>query len=34
MTETVRKMQLNAMVAKFGKDARPIGDLSLPALHC
>ncbi len=33
VTETVRKMQLNAMVAKFGKNARPIGDLSLPALQ-
>ena len=33
VTETVRKMQLDAMVAKFGKNARPIGDLSLPALQ-
>lgn len=33
VTETVREMQLNAMVAKFGKNARPIGDLSLPALQ-
>jgi AcrR family transcriptional regulator len=33
VTETVRTMQLNAMVAKFGKNARPIGDLSLPALQ-
>jgi TetR/AcrR family transcriptional regulator, transcriptional repressor for nem operon len=33
VTENVRKMQLSALVAKFGKDARPIGDLSLPALQ-
>jgi AcrR family transcriptional regulator len=33
VTESVRKMQLNALVAKFGKNARPIGDLSLPALQ-
>ena len=33
VTESVRKTQLNALVAKFGKDARPIGDLSLPALQ-
>jgi len=33
VTESVRKMQLKALVAKFGKDARPIGDLSLPALQ-
>jgi len=33
VTESVRKVQLNALVAKFGKDARPIGDLSLPALQ-
>jgi AcrR family transcriptional regulator len=33
VTENVRKMQLNALVAKFGKNARPIGDLSLPALQ-
>jgi hypothetical protein len=32
-TEGVRKIQLDALVAKFGKDARPIGDLSLPALQ-
>jgi AcrR family transcriptional regulator len=33
VTESVRKAQLAALVAKFGKDARPIGDLSLPALQ-
>jgi AcrR family transcriptional regulator len=33
VTESVRKMQLNALVAKYGKNARPIGDLSLPALQ-
>jgi AcrR family transcriptional regulator len=33
VTESVRKLQLNALVAKFGKDARPVGDLSLPALQ-
>jgi AcrR family transcriptional regulator len=33
VTETVRKMQLDALTAKFGKDASPIGDLSLPALQ-
>ena len=33
VTEGVRKMQLDALIAKFGKDARPIGDLSLPALQ-
>jgi AcrR family transcriptional regulator len=33
VTESVRRVQLNALVAKFGKDARPIGDLSLPALQ-
>ncbi|OBK22412.1 TetR/AcrR family transcriptional regulator [Mycobacterium asiaticum] len=33
VTESVRKMQLDALVAKFGKNARPIGDLSLPALQ-
>lgn len=32
-TEGVRKIQLEALVAKFGKKARPIGDLSLPALQ-
>lgn len=33
VTEAVRKIQLDALVAKFGKSARPIGDLSLPALQ-
>jgi len=33
VTESVRKVQLNALIAKFGKAARPIGDLSLPALQ-
>ena len=33
VTESVRKLQLDALVAKFGKNARPIGDLSLPALQ-
>jgi AcrR family transcriptional regulator len=33
VTESVRKMQLEALTAKFGKDARPVGDLSLPALQ-
>lgn len=33
VTESVRKAQLDALVAKFGKKARPIGDLSLPALQ-
>lgn len=33
VTESVRKAQLAALVAKYGKDARPIGDLSLPALQ-
>lgn len=33
VTESVRKMQLDALVAKFGKDARFFGDLSLPALQ-
>src|SRR6478672_7332922 len=32
-TESVRNIQLAALVAKFGKNARPIGDLSLPALQ-
>jgi AcrR family transcriptional regulator len=32
-TEGVRKIQLEALVAKFGENARPIGDLSLPALQ-
>lgn len=33
VTQNVRKMQLEALINKFGKDARPIGDLSLPALQ-
>lgn len=33
VTEDVRKAQLAALVAKYGKDGRPIGDLSLPALQ-
>jgi hypothetical protein len=33
VTESVRKIQLDALIAKFGKDAKPIGDLSLPALQ-
>lgn len=33
VTENVRKMQLDALMAKYGEDARPIGDLSLPALQ-
>lgn len=33
VTESVRRMQLDALVAKYGKNARPIGDLSLPALQ-
>lgn len=33
VTESVRKIQLDALVAKFGKDARFFGDLSLPALQ-
>jgi AcrR family transcriptional regulator len=33
VTEAVRKMQLDALTAKFGKDAKPIGDFSLPALQ-
>jgi len=33
VTESVRRMQLGALVAKYGKNARPIGDLSLPALQ-
>lgn len=32
-TESVRKVQLEALTAKFGKSARPVGDLSLPALQ-
>jgi AcrR family transcriptional regulator len=33
VTESVRRLQLEALVAKFGTEARPIGDLSLPALQ-
>jgi AcrR family transcriptional regulator len=33
VTESVRKVQLDALKTKFGKDARPIGELSLPALQ-
>jgi AcrR family transcriptional regulator len=33
VTESVRKLQLDALVAKFGKNAKPIGELSLPALQ-
>lgn len=33
VTENVRRLQLEALVAKFGKNAKPIGDLSLPALQ-
>ena len=33
VTESVRRMQLDALVAKYGENARPIGDLSLPALQ-
>jgi AcrR family transcriptional regulator len=33
VTENVRKLQLDALVAKFGKNAKLIGDLSLPALQ-
>lgn len=33
VTESVRKLQLDALIAKYGSDARPIGDLSLPALQ-
>jgi AcrR family transcriptional regulator len=33
VTESVRELQLAALVSKFGKNARPIGDLSLPALQ-
>lgn len=32
VTERGRKIQLDALVAKFGKDARPGGHFSLPAL--
>jgi AcrR family transcriptional regulator len=33
VTESMRKVQLDALVAKFGKNARPMWDLSLPALQ-
>lgn len=33
VTERVRKVQLDALIAKFGKDARPGGHFSLPALQ-
>jgi TetR/AcrR family transcriptional regulator, transcriptional repressor for nem operon len=33
VTERVRKEQLQALVAKFGRNARPGGDFSLPALQ-
>lgn len=33
VTESVRTLQLDALTAKFGADARPWGDLSLPALQ-
>lgn len=33
VTETVRKIQLDALVAKFGPNAKPVGDLSLPAVQ-
>ena len=33
VTESIRSAQLAALVAKYGKDARPIGNLSLPALQ-
>ncbi len=33
VTNSVRKLQLDALTAKFGEDARPWGDLSLPALQ-
>ncbi|BBX19839.1 TetR family transcriptional regulator [Mycolicibacterium duvalii] len=33
VTEGVRKLQLEALTAKFGEGARPWGDLSLPALQ-
>jgi TetR/AcrR family transcriptional regulator, transcriptional repressor for nem operon len=31
-TESARNAQLDALTAKFGKDTRPVGNLSLPAL--
>jgi AcrR family transcriptional regulator len=33
VTEAVRKVELDALVAKFGKGARPGGHFSLPALQ-
>lgn len=33
VTESMRKVQIDALSAKFGEDARPWGDLSLPALQ-
>lgn len=33
VTESVRKVQLDALIAKFGNDARFLGDLSVPALQ-
>lgn len=33
VTEKVRKLQLDALRAKYGKDGRPFGDLSLPAVQ-
>ncbi|MGE2837076.1 TetR/AcrR family transcriptional regulator [Mycobacterium sp. SMC-4] len=33
VTESVRKVQIDALAAKFGEGARPWGDLSLPALQ-
>ena len=33
VTESVRKVQLDVLIAKYGEDARPIWDLSLPALQ-
>lgn len=33
VTESARKVQLDALTAKFGEDARPFGNLSLPALQ-
>jgi hypothetical protein len=33
VTESMRKVQMDALIAKYGEDARPIWDLSLPALQ-
>jgi AcrR family transcriptional regulator len=33
VAESVRKLQLDALSAKFGQNARPWGDLSLPAMQ-